>query len=124
MHQAERLLHEKYAAVGERPPTAVADLGPLELAVQTLRQEYQQQLQHIQEEYDPEFDPDRTLSPIGFEAIRQLLPVDVPTAIVHYSLGVEHAFAVIITANAVRPVRLPDLDERKAMELALAWLRG
>ena len=70
----------------DRMPRSTERLRYLHQEVERLRGEHQVLLKRIQDGFDPEFDPDQPIPPITFQAVRELLPTDVPTAIVQYSL--------------------------------------
>ena len=52
--------------------------------------------------HDPEFNPDEPVPPIDCAAARSLLPTDVPTAIVQYTLTQERGIALVLTASDVQ----------------------
>jgi hypothetical protein len=74
-------------------------------------------------EHDPEFDPDQPVPPVSFQTVQeQLLPDDVPTAIVQFTLTRERGLALVILPDTVLRVRLPELNERAGWDLAIRWL--
>ena len=81
-------------------------------------------LDRIRGEYDAHFDPDQPVAPIKWEAIGKLIPRDVPTAVVHYSLTGERGLALIVTRQGLEVVGLPELSDWQGMELAKAWYEG
>ncbi len=107
----------------ERLPRSQQRLAYLREMIEKLEQEEREKLQAIHK-YDPEFDPDLPVPPIDFTAVQKLLPVDVPTAVVQYSLTAERGLALVVTRDGVEAVNLPKLSHREAIDLALAWYRA
>src|SRR5262249_13491441 len=126
LRQAERLLREQEEAPqdGGRRAAPAGSTDPVRQEAGRLQAEHQRLLQRIQTDFDREFNPDQPVTPLAFEAIRELLPADVPTAIVQYSVTAERGLALIVTRDEVFSVSLPDLSERQAEELAGAWFRA
>ncbi len=73
---------------------------------------------------DSEFNPDRPVSPIDVEAVRRLIPRDIPTAVVQYTLTERRSLALVITDGNIEHVPLTDLDNTQALEIAITWYRG
>jgi CHAT domain-containing protein len=103
------------------PSRPAARLEELNRALDRVQTEYTTALRRLQADCDPEFDPDRPVRPISFAEVQTLLPADVPTAIVQYSLTRERGLALLVTHEHVEAVMLPDLNDRQAWELAEAW---
>jgi CHAT domain-containing protein/tetratricopeptide (TPR) repeat protein len=135
LRQQERLVQE--AEAGPGPLAEVAGAAPatrqrgpalpalrpgrLRQELQRVQAEYEAALRRLQTDHDPEFDPDRPVRPISFTEVQELLPADIPTAVVQYSLTRERGLALLVTREQVEAVRLPDLNDRQASELAGAW---
>lgn len=85
------------------------------------RQQYTVALDAIREQFDYDFDPDQPVPPISFAAMRDLLPADVPTAIVQYTLTERHGVALLLTRDGLQAVELPDLNARRAQDLHDCW---
>jgi hypothetical protein len=62
--------------------------------------------------------------PIRIGQISDLIPHDVPTAIVHYTLTADRGLALIITADVIRAVDLPGSSANEANDPANAWYRA
>ncbi|MEK7675080.1 MAG: CHAT domain-containing protein [Verrucomicrobiota bacterium] len=75
-------------------------------------------------QHDPEFAPDQPVAPVSFAQAQALLPADVPTAIVQFTLTRERGLALVITGNDILKVPIPDLAEQQGWELANEWLRN
>jgi CHAT domain-containing protein len=76
--------------------------------------------------HDGEFTPAPGVPAVRYEAIRELVPTDKPTAMVQFALGREGSVAFILCRDAateILPVRLPGLRAEVAWELAGQWLR-
>jgi CHAT domain-containing protein/tetratricopeptide (TPR) repeat protein len=86
-----------------------------------LRQQHQRLLDRIRANHDSEFNPDHPVLPVTFQDAVGLIPDDVPTAVVQYSLTADGGLALLITRQDVQAVVLPDLSERQGVELAAAW---
>jgi CHAT domain-containing protein len=115
LRQAERRLQHEEAQRGS-PQLAAA-----QQQAAGLREEHQRLVADIRARYDGEFDPDRPVPPIRFADALDLLPDDVPTAVVQYTLTVDRGLALVLTRDDVQAVPLPDLSDRQAFELARAW---
>lgn len=74
--------------------------------------------------HDPEFNPDKPVVPIAAETARSLLPRDMPTAIVQYSLTPRRGLALVITEAGIEHIPLPELDVNQAIESANKWYQG
>lgn len=70
----------------------------------------------------PAFDPDRPVPPLSFDAIRNLVPTDVPTAIIQLSVTQERALAIVITRDELFAVPLPAWHDENARQTASRWL--
>ena len=73
--------------------------------------------------YDPEFDPDCPVPAIPFDRLRELIPTDVPTAVVHYTISDLRGQALILLGGTLDAVRLPELEAGQAAELAWQWMK-
>jgi CHAT domain-containing protein len=87
-------------------------------------------LEAVQRAYDAalrrlraDFDPDRPIAPITFAEARALVPDDVPTAFVQYSLTQDRGLALVITRDHAFAIPLPDFDVNRGWDLANAWYR-
>ena len=113
--------------IADRGPESVARAPrrvTLEQEVEKIRSEYHSALHRIQAEYDPEFDPDRPVPPIDYQRMQKLIPTDIPTAVIHYSLTQERGVALILTAERIEAIPMPELNDGKGIELAQAWFDG
>jgi CHAT domain-containing protein/tetratricopeptide (TPR) repeat protein len=72
---------------------------------------------------DPEFDPDRPVPAVPFDRLCALVPTDVPTAVVHYTISDQRGQALILHGGKLDAVRLPELDAGQAAELAWRWMK-
>lgn len=70
----------------------------------------------------PTFDPNRSVPPLSFDAIRDLIPTDVPTAIIQLSITQELALAIVITRDELFAVPLPAWCDEYARQTASRWL--
>jgi CHAT domain-containing protein len=86
--------------------------------------DYDEALRHLRADFDPDFDPDKPVPPITFADSRALVPDDVPTALVQYSLMRDRGLALVITRDDAFAVPLPVLDANRGWELANAWYRS
>lgn len=84
---------------------------------------YREVLQRVRA-HDPEFNPDKPVVPIDTETALALLPRDVPTAAVQYSVTPRRGLALVITVGGIEHIPLPDLDLRTASELVVRWYKG
>jgi CHAT domain-containing protein len=91
--------------------------------LQRVEEEYQRCLEQVRG-YDPEFQPDAPVSPISIAQALALLPNDVPTALVQYTLTRDRGLALIVTGGEVLPVDLPELNDQQGWELAEAWYQS
>ncbi len=98
-------------------------LHVLQAAVDSIRATYEDALRRVRV-YDPEFNPDKPIVPIDADTARGLLPRDIPTAIVQYSLTLQRGLALVITETGIEHVPLPGLDNRQAFELVAKWYDG
>src|SRR5262249_14254720 len=74
--------------------------------------------------FDPTYNPDRCVPPIHFDQVPSLIPRDVPTAIVHYTLMAERGLILVITADDIQAVPLPGFNANQATAPANAWYRA
>jgi len=81
---------------------------------------YKAKLADIQA-YDPSFNPDQPVRPITFQEAQRLIPSDVPTAVVQFTLTCDLGLAVVISHAGPQLVRLPDCSTGQAREMAQAW---
>ncbi len=107
----------------DQPARSQERHGQLGQQVERVAARYNAQLAQIRS-FDKEFDPDRPVPPIDFRRIKQLLPVDIPTAFVHYTLTRHRAVAVVVIHSGLEAVALPGLDTLRALVLAANWYRG
>jgi CHAT domain-containing protein len=105
-----------------RPAARAGHADRVREAWEQVQEEYQAALATIRRDYDPAFDPDQPIQPVTIAQARSLLECDVPTAIVQYCLTAERGLALLVTQDNVHAVPLPDLTDRDAWELAVAWL--
>jgi CHAT domain-containing protein len=108
----------------DRLPRSAQRIQFLREEIARVEQKQQTLLREVHAKYDPEFDPDQPVPPIDFEAVRRLLPADVASAIVQYTLTQERGLALVITRDDIQAVTLPDLNDRQAIDLALAWYKA
>jgi CHAT domain-containing protein len=71
--------------------------------------------------HDPLFDPEQPVPPIDIDQMRSLLPTDVPTAIVQFTLLNDQGVAILITADRIDHIPLPELTGHEALQLAQEW---
>jgi CHAT domain-containing protein len=115
LRQTERLLHQQDTQP-ESPKQREMQQQATELV-----QQHQRLLDRIRASYDSEFNPDQAVPPVHFQDVLGLIPDDVPTAVVQYSLTRYGGLTLVITRQDVQAVVLPELNERQGTELALAW---
>jgi len=89
-----------------------------------LRPQYAAALEEIRKQVDPQFDPDQPVPPIPFAAMRDLLPDDIPTAIVQYTLTERQSIALLLTRAGLQMAELPDLNHDRALDLYIRWYRA
>jgi CHAT domain-containing protein/Tfp pilus assembly protein PilF len=95
--------------------------------VAVLRQEVEQLQQKQQEllgrihQHDAGFDPDRPVAPIDCATAQRLVPDDVPSAVIHYTIIGDRGLALLLTRDAIEVVPLPRLGNREAFELVQQW---
>jgi CHAT domain-containing protein/translation initiation factor 2B subunit (eIF-2B alpha/beta/delta family) len=77
-------------------------------------------LQRIRQ-HDPEFDLDRLVPPVSISELRLLIPTDLPTALVQYTVTREGGLALILTSNQLLAIRLPKLSDSELSKLAGDW---
>jgi CHAT domain-containing protein/Tfp pilus assembly protein PilF len=138
--EAERRLQDEVSRLVPAPSATLSDPDPsvkhatrqviyehddylrgLQGAVERTSLEYDELLRHIQI-FDKEFDPDNPVPPVDFAQIRALIPNDVPTAVVQYTITRNRGVALLITTAGVEAVPLPDIDVLQAMLLDFKWL--
>ena len=74
---------------------------------------------------DPDEVPEPMVEAQDFGRIQALIPTDVPTAFVEYSLGREQSFAFLAFADGqVVPIQLPALRSSEAQALSETWSSG
>ena len=71
--------------------------------------------------YDPEIDPDRPVPAVPFDQLCTLVPTDMPTAVVHYTITDRRGEALILHDGKLDTVRLLELDARQASKLTRRW---
>ena len=76
--------------------------------VDGLRQQQSDLVSRIRD-HDPAFDPEAPVGPIKTADMLRLVPVDVPSAFVHYTAMDHQAVALIVTRDTIEPVLLPKL---------------
>jgi CHAT domain-containing protein len=85
-------------------------------------EEYQHAVREVRDRHDPGYDPDRPVPPVSFAQMRGLIPADVRTALVQFTLTARRGVAIVITAE--RPHLVPfaaGWTARRAEELADEW---
>lgn len=73
--------------------------------------------------HDPEFNPDQPVPPIDYPAMQSLVPGDVPTAVIHYSLTNDYGVAFNLTADGIEAISLPDFDNPRANRMLKTWFQ-
>ena len=119
--QAKHQLRDREDSTAGEPGSSPRSDDALRQEIESLQVEHQRTLHRIQREYDHEFNPDQPIPPITFQMVRELLPTDVPTAIVQYSITAERGLALVVTRDEVLALPLPDLDDDRSRELARPW---
>jgi CHAT domain-containing protein len=104
-----------------RPDSAEKVLAKSRSRVAALEAEQKRMLEILHED-DPEYDPDHPVRTASCQEIQKLLPVDKPTVVVQYALDRIGGLALLVTREAILPVRLPGCNDREAWELGRSWL--
>ena len=104
------------------PASSRTEAGARE-TFERLRQEHDAALVDIRR-FHPEFDPDHPVVPVNLTEMQKQVPTDVPTALVQFTLDQEGGFALIVTREQVRALRLPGLTAAWAQAHATAWFKG
>ncbi len=104
----------------ERLPRSTERIAFLRQEVDRLKQKQAEPLRRIHQ-HDADFDPDRPVAAIDFVTAQRLVPDDVPSAIVQYTLTDDRGIALILTKDGVELVPLPRLSHGEALELARKW---
>jgi CHAT domain-containing protein/tetratricopeptide (TPR) repeat protein len=86
-----------------------------------LETEFNEVLRRVRE-LEPNFNPENMLKPISREAIRQLIPTDIPTAIVQFHLTPDRAWALIQTTSTAEAIPLAGLNSRRVADQLRVWL--
>jgi tetratricopeptide (TPR) repeat protein len=108
----------------DRIPHAHQRLQRLFEEIGQLKHEYEAALQLIRSNFDPLFNPDQPIPSITFAAARQLIPDDIPSAIVQYTFNERLGVALVITSDQIKAVLLPGLSEPQLSELASNWFQS
>src|SRR5262249_53683257 len=70
---------------------------------------------------EPPFDPDEPVPVVNLQQLRALLPKDVPTAMVQFTLTADKGLAIIITEDKLHAVDLPGFSLPVAAKLLSQW---
>jgi tetratricopeptide (TPR) repeat protein len=122
-HSAKSLPSRRHADLlhsVERPALSPERVAFLREEVEKLQHRQQEQLQRIRH-HDADFDPDQPVVPIDCAAAQRLVPEDVPSAIVHYTLTGKRGLALVLTRDGIEVIPLPNLSSGEAFELAQRW---
>ncbi|HKI36229.1 MAG TPA: CHAT domain-containing tetratricopeptide repeat protein [Gemmataceae bacterium] len=102
-------------------PRPASRLDDIRREFEELQRQHDAALTRLRTDYDPEFDPDEPVAPITFAQARELLPTDMPTAFVQYSLTQQRGLALVVTRDDIFAATLPDLVGRQGWDLTIAW---
>ncbi|HKI36446.1 MAG TPA: CHAT domain-containing tetratricopeptide repeat protein [Gemmataceae bacterium] len=102
-------------------PRPASRLDEIRREFEELQRQHDAALSRLRADYDAEFNPDDPVAPITFAQARELLPTDMPTAFVQYSLTQQRGLALVVTHDDVFAITLPDLAGQQGWELAEAW---
>lgn len=99
------------------------DLNKIQAEIEQLECEYNTVLAELRRG-DPDYSPEGAASALTFADIQKLVPTDMPTAFVQFTLTQEETIALVITKTEVFPIRLKELTLERSGQLAAAWFSG
>ncbi len=99
------------------------DLQALQADVDRVEAAYRDVVRRVRV-HDPEFNPDKPVVPVDADTALGLLPRDLPTAIVQYSVTPRRGLALVITEAGIEHVPLAGLDVSRVTQSVLKWYEG